>query len=85
MKLVGGGNLKVGHTDKYKWGCDDCFVCFTTKHPVDFHEMQYHSHTPVSIGYIREHVPESTSKYLQLVTGRDEITFSCDLSYLLIV
>ena len=50
------------HLDQHGWGCDECFVCFTTKLSADLHEMEYHGHDPDSISYIRNHIPESTKQ-----------------------
>ena len=50
------------HIDKHGWGCDDCHICFTSKLAADLHEMEHHGDTPDSIGYIRDHVPESTKQ-----------------------
>ena len=50
------------HTDEHEWGCEDCFLCFTSKCDVDLHEMEVHGDTPDSIGYIRDHIPESTKR-----------------------
>ena len=53
------------HTDKHEWGCDECFLCFTTKYSVDLHELEHHGHEPDSIAYIRDHIPQSTKDLFQ--------------------
>ena len=50
------------HTDKHRWGCDDYFLCFTTKCAADLHELEYHGDSPESLGYIRDHVSESAKQ-----------------------
>ena len=48
------------HTDLHEWGCDDCYLCFTTKYNADLHELEHHGHELDSIAYIRDHIPQST-------------------------
>ena len=63
-------DLKI-HMDKHEWGCDDCFLCFTTKVSADLHELQHHGDSPDSIAYIRDHIPESTKRLFAI--GHTEI------------
>ena len=53
--------LKI-HTDQHEWGCDECFLCFTTKYSADLHALEYHANTPDGIVYIRDYIPETTKK-----------------------
>ena len=54
--------MLTAHTDKHGWGCDDCFLCFTTKCAADLHELEYHGDTPESLGYICDHISVSTKQ-----------------------
>ena len=44
------------HSESHGYGCDDCFICYTSKFLVDLHELQVHPET----SYARDHIPEST-------------------------
>ena len=48
--------------DEHESGCDDCLLCSTSKCAVDFHKMKHHGDTPDSIGYLRDHIPESAKQ-----------------------
>ena len=50
------------HIYKHAWGCDDCYICFTSKLAADLHKIEHHCDTPNGIGYIRDHVPEGTKQ-----------------------
>ena len=44
------------HTDSHGWGCDECFICYTSKYLADLHELEHHPGT----SYAHNHIPEST-------------------------
>jgi len=44
------------HNETYGFGCEDCFICYTSKLNVDLHELEMHPDT----SYAREHIPTST-------------------------
>ena len=44
------------HSESHGYGCDECFICYTSKYLVDLHELQEHPET----SYARDHIPEST-------------------------
>ena len=39
-----------------QWGCDECFICYTSKFYADLHELEEHPDT----SYVRDHIPTST-------------------------
>ena len=53
--------LKI-HIENHEWGCDDCYLCFTSKYFADIHELEHHNDTPDSINYIRDHIPKETKR-----------------------
>ena len=54
-----------GHNEIYQFGCEDCFVCFTSKFYADLHELELHNHPDNC--YVRDHIPNSTK--LQFAAG----------------
>ena len=51
------------HNDENQWGCDECFICYTSKFYADLHELEEHPDT----SYLRDHIPTSTK--LQFAAG----------------
>ena len=51
------------HNDKYKFGCEDCNMCFTSKLKYDFHELEKHSES----SYVQDLIPPTTK--LQFAAG----------------
>ena len=47
------------HRDNHEWGCDDCYLCLTSKYLADLHELEFH---PDSMDYINNHIPDTTKK-----------------------
>ena len=47
------------HRDNHEWGCDDCYLCLSSKYLADLHELEYH---PDSIDFIHNHIPDTTKK-----------------------
>ena len=46
------------HDEKHPFGCDDCFLCFTSKFYADLHQLETHPET----SYVRDHIPYSTKQ-----------------------
>ena len=44
------------HNETYQFGCEECFICFTSKFYADLHELEKHPGTT----YARDHIPNST-------------------------
>ena len=53
------------HNETYQFGCEDCFICFTSKFYADLHELELHD-DPENC-YVRDHIPNSTK--LQFAVG----------------
>ena len=46
------------HNEIYQFGCEDCYLCFTSKYYADLHELELHNHPDNC--YVRDHIPNST-------------------------
>ena len=44
------------HNDEYQFGCEDCFICFTSTFHADLHELDKHPDTC----YASDHIPPFT-------------------------
>ena len=47
------------HDDEHGWGCDDCYLCLTSKQSYDLHVLEHH---PDSTNCIRDHIQDATKK-----------------------
>ena len=44
------------HNEMNEWGCDECYLCYTSKFFADLHELEIHPGT----SYARDHIPKET-------------------------
>ena len=51
------------HNEEHQYGCDDCYLCFTSKYIADLHELEMHPGTT----YARDHIPDTTK--IQFAAG----------------
>ena len=58
-------DMLKNHMDEHGWGCDDCYLCFTSKYCADLHELEYHHDTPDGIRYIQDHIPDTTKRLFE--------------------
>ena len=47
------------HDEMHQFGCDECFLCFTSKIYADLHQLEAHPET----SYVRDHIPYSTKQH----------------------
>jgi hypothetical protein len=47
------------HEEMNQFGCDECFLCYTSKFYADLHELEQHPDT----FYVRDHIPSSTKQH----------------------
>ena len=47
------------HDQTHQFGCDDCFLCFTSKFLADLHQLEKHPGT----SYARDHIPSTTKMH----------------------
>ena len=54
------------HYEANQWGCDECYLCYTSKELADLHELAEHPGT----FYALQHIPNSTKLKFNQMQGK---------------